>query len=92
MVSKKILVTGRVQGVGFRYSTMKRAVSLGLFGEVTNKKNGDVEIMVYGNIEDVERLVEWCKIGPIMANVTNVKVDPLNLGESVTFSDFRIIR
>ncbi len=55
------MVTGRVQGVGFRYSTMHQARSLGLTGEAANQLDGSVQVIAEGDREAVDSLLEWLK-------------------------------
>lgn len=57
-------VSGRVQGVGFRYATLARARSLGLGGWVRNLPDGSVEAVFEGEPKRVESMVEWCRRGP----------------------------
>ncbi|MEZ2390408.1 acylphosphatase [bacterium RCC_150] len=54
-------VTGRVQGVGFRYSTLHQARRLGLAGEAVNQMDGSVQVIAEGDREAVESLVEWLR-------------------------------
>ncbi|MDE0661149.1 MAG: acylphosphatase [Gammaproteobacteria bacterium] len=70
----RLLIGGRVQGVGFRYSTFVEADSLGLNGWVRNLPDGRVEVVAEGPQAAVERLVEWCRRGPRYAWVRNVDV------------------
>jgi acylphosphatase len=70
-----VRVTGRVQGVGFRYSTRSRAESLGVSGWVRNRLDGDVEAVFEGPRERVELLVRWCRQGPSGAYVDEIHVE-----------------
>lgn len=67
-----ITVIGQVQGVGFRAFVLQRAVELGIDGWVRNRRNGNVEITVIGEPEQVDRLMELCKQGPAFANVKDI--------------------
>ncbi len=67
-------VTGRVQGVGFRYSTEAKARDLGVAGWVRNCGDGSVEIVAEGDRESIRLLLEWCRRGPRSACVENVEV------------------
>ena len=69
------IVTGRVQGVGFRYSAVRRARELGLFGAVSNRSNGSVEVQAEGRLQDLERLLTWLRRGPPGAHVQDVQVE-----------------
>lgn len=68
-------ITGRVQGVGFRASTRRRARDLGLTGWVKNLADGSVEAVAEGNEDDLEKLISWCKNGPRRARVDEVNVN-----------------
>lgn len=81
-------IYGRVQGVYYRQSTFKKAVSLNLKGWVRNLYNGNVEAVFEGEETAVEQMLEWCKEGPSMARVTHVEVDKQPCLDS--FEDFRI--
>jgi acylphosphatase len=65
-------VSGRVQGVGFRYSCCTEARRLGLSGWVRNEWNGGVEVWAEGEAEKLERLVQWLRRGPPGARVDSV--------------------
>jgi len=69
----RILVSGRVQGVGFRYSTVYEANRLSLDGWVRNRRDGRVEILAEGRSEDIEALLSWCKNSPPGSRVTSVQ-------------------
>ncbi len=69
-----IKVYGRVQGVGFRYYTQKKAIELGIKGFVQNKPDGSVYIEAEGEEEDLDKFILWCNEGPAWARVTNVQV------------------
>lgn len=57
------LVYGRVQGVGFRYTTQHEAQRLGLTGYAKNMDDGSVEVVACGESERVEQLMKWLKAG-----------------------------
>ena len=71
----KAIVSGKVQGVGFRMYTHSQARQLGVRGYVRNLSNGDVEIIAVGEVEAVNRLVEWAKSGSPSAIVKNLNLD-----------------
>lgn len=76
MVAKaRALISGRVQGVSFRYYTYHEALKLGLDGWVRNLWDGRVEAVFQGTKPEVERILEWCKSGPPSARVDVVEVD-----------------
>jgi acylphosphatase len=67
-------VTGRVQGVSFRWYAQDQARTLGVRGWVRNEPDGSVLLHAEGDDEAVDSLVEWCRQGPSMAKVSNVAV------------------
>jgi acylphosphatase len=69
-----IVVSGLVQGVGFRYFVYDQAKRLGLKGFVRNLFNGNVEIEAEGNRSIVEELIDAVKVGPRVAHVSDVKI------------------
>lgn len=68
-----IFAFGRVQRVWYRENTKKKADALGVFGWVKNLKDKRVEAVAQGEEEEVLRLVEWMKKGPIYAKVTKLE-------------------
>lgn len=68
----RLIIEGRVQGVWFRESTRKEAVSLGVYGWVKNRSDGTVEALIEGPEQKVKKLVQWCSKGPPYAQVTRV--------------------
>ena len=69
---KRLIIEGRVQGVWFRESTRRQAVSLGVSGWVRNRPEGTVEALLEGPRDAVARLVDWCRKGPSAADVAKV--------------------
>jgi acylphosphatase len=69
-----IVVSGVVQGVNFRYHARLRALENKVTGWVRNLPDGRVEAVFEGNKEDVEKMVEFCKVGPPNAYVSDLKV------------------
>lgn len=78
---------GRVQGVYFRSYTRRQAESLGITGWVRNCPDGQVEAVLEGEEKDVHRMIDWCRLGPPGAYVTDVKVqwEPYDKGEFDSF-------
>lgn len=70
----RLLVEGRVQGVGYRYSACAEARRLGLTGWVRNRSDGRVELEAEGPAEELEQMVAWSWRGPAFARVTRVEV------------------
>ncbi|MBI3793523.1 MAG: acylphosphatase [Nitrospinae bacterium] len=83
-----LTIKGRVQGVSYRAYTVETANKLGLKGWVKNTPDGGVEAVAEGEKGALEKLAEWCKEGPQLANVKSVLVnwEPF-VGE---FDDFDI--
>lgn len=69
-----VLVSGRVQGVGFRFYTREEARRFRLCGFVRNLPDGRVEAIFEGEDDAVEALVTWCRSGPPGSRVTGVSV------------------
>jgi acylphosphatase len=72
--SVKVNVTGRVQGVGFRYSTQRQAQRLGVKGWVRNERNGSVTVVIEGPKAAVDEMVSWLHEGPGFANVADLNL------------------
>ena len=78
-----VWISGRVQGVGFRYSTCEQAERLGLGGWVRNLTDGRVEAVFEGPAAEVAQAVNWCRQGPAGAWVSDVRTESESLtGES----------
>jgi len=71
---KQLVITGRVQGVGFRMYMERTARELGINGWVRNRRDGSVEAVVSGAPDAVDKIVEWSRRGPRAAVVANVQV------------------
>ncbi len=71
----KVIASGRVQGVGFRYWARSRASSLGVSGWVRNTLDGNVEAVFEGPREHVELLLRWCRQGPSASYVDRLNVE-----------------
>jgi acylphosphatase len=75
LVSRRYLVSGRVQGVGFRYFVEARATGEGVHGWVRNLADGRVEVVIEGDRESVDRVEAAIYRGPSGADVEDVSVD-----------------
>ena len=69
-----IVLTGRVQGVAFRYYARNIANRHGVKGWIRNLDNGDVEVTIEGERNSVNQMIEWCKEGPSLALVEDIKI------------------
>jgi acylphosphatase len=83
-----IFVSGKVQGVFFRDSVLKRAERLKVFGWIQNLENGIVEAVFEGDKDKVDKIVKWVQKGPFFAKVKEIDIDEQKYtGE---FKDFQI--
>jgi len=73
-VTKHLLITGRVQGVGFRFYMQRKARELGITGWVRNCRDGSVEAVVQGTAGAVETMIGWARRGPPSAAVAELRV------------------
>lgn len=70
----EIKVCGQVQGVFFRQGVKELAEELGLTGWVKNEEDGSVKIVVEGEEENLQKLIEWCKKGTRWSKVEKVEI------------------
>ena len=88
-VRARLFIDGIVQGVGFRHATKTRAERFGIRGFIKNLSEGGVEVLFEGEQNAVDRMIEFCKIGPFGSKVTEVEIRwEEYAGE---FKDFRIM-
>ena len=78
----RLFITGRVQGIGFRYWCVREAQRLGIDGWVRNRKDGSVEAVAHGTAEAVGALIEACRRGPSAAAVEEVHVSDADMMEA----------
>jgi acylphosphatase len=74
-VARRYVISGRVQGVGFRYFTQDRAILEGLTGWVRNLPDGRVEALAEGDVDAVTRFERALRTGPRSARVERVYID-----------------
>jgi acylphosphatase len=89
MISRSIIVVGKVQGVYFRVHTREEAEKLGITGRVRNLSDGSVHILAEGSEEAMKAFLAWCAQGPLRARVDEVKVEDI---DPLRFNDFSIVR
>jgi acylphosphatase len=74
MVSRHLIITGRVQGVGYRDALCAEAQRRGVTGWVRNRRDGSVEALLQGRASDVDGAIAWAHHGPPAARVAQVTV------------------
>jgi len=86
-ISVRTIISGRVQGVGYRDSLRLVAQALDVTGWVRNLANGDVEALIQGDEDAIDRIVAWCHNGPPGANVRFVDAQLIETSETyIAFS------
>ena len=88
MIQYEINISGRVQGVGFRYFTQKQAVMLDLCGWVKNTPAGGVQVIVQGEKAVLETFVDYLRIGSPLSQVSNISVAEMPV--TTLYSDFKV--
>ena len=83
-----LVIIGKDQGVGYRYSVKLKAESLGIRGYVKNQYDGSVFVTAQGETPEVEKFVKWCYKGPPTAIVRGIEKIS---GTIETFHDFSIL-
>ena len=79
MIKKKhLIISGKVQGVGFRYWMQNLAINNNISGWVKNRSLGDVESLIIGQEKEVQKLIKQCKIGPSSARIQNIQINDYN--------------
>lgn len=84
---RRLVISGIVQGVGFRYGMAAQARLLGITGWVRNRRNGSVEAVIAGDPEQIGEMLAWARRGPAGAAVDQVMVE-IASGE---FSAFELL-
>ena len=72
MIQYELKITGKVQGVGFRYFAYQKANEIGINGWVKNSRDGGVLIIAQGDEIDVNTFINYLQIGPTRARVDNI--------------------
>lgn len=81
MVCRRSIVSGRVQGVFYRATCVRKAQSLGLTGFARNLVDGRVEVLAYGEETTVNEFVAWLWVGSPASKVTDVATEHANPAE-----------
>ena len=75
IIKKHIVISGKVQGVGFRYWMKNLAIDYNINGWVKNKLSGSVEALIVGQEKAIRKLIKQCKIGPSLASIENIQIN-----------------
>ena len=78
IIKKHLIISGKVQGVGFRYWMQNLAINNNIGGWVKNRSLGDVEALIIGQEKEVQKLIKQCKIGPSSATIQNIQINDYN--------------
>jgi acylphosphatase len=88
MVTLRLRISGRVQGVGFRDAMRSEALRHGVRGWVRNRRDGSVEAVVQGNRGAVDAMLAWSRRGPPAARVTDVAASPATGEDDRAYAGF----
>lgn len=91
MTITHLLISGKVQGVFYRVSAKKIADQLGVKGWIRNTPDGNVEALVQGDDDIVNRFIAWCHKGPDGAQVSSVQVAKKDNTALLTAASFEIV-
>lgn len=75
MEVRRLVISGIVQGVGFRYAMAAQARLLGVAGWVRNRRDGRVEAMIAGDAAQIEAMLDWSRRGPAGAVVEDLMIE-----------------
>jgi acylphosphatase len=89
-VQKRALLSGRVQGVGFRHFTRMNARELNIKGWVKNRSDGKVEAVIQGSSDSIDEMLERLRKGPGSARVDDIKIEGMEVDEK--FDSFNVRR
>ena len=84
----KVIIYGKVQGVGFRNFVYRNAIKYNIKGYVKNNPDGTVEAVFEGEKENIEKMIELCKKGPERARVDKIDIFEI---EDKGYKDFKIV-
>jgi acylphosphatase len=88
-IARRLVIRGRVQGVGYRFAMVGVAESAGVQGWVRNRRDGSVEALVQGDGAAVLALVAWSERGPPGAQVSDVEI--IDVTPDPTLTDFATV-
>jgi acylphosphatase len=75
IIRTHLIISGKVQGVGYRYYTAQQAKKLGITGWVKNLPDGRVEAIFEGTQQTITEMINWCRQGPSAAQVTDITIN-----------------
>ena len=78
IIKKHLVISGKVQGVGFRYWMQNLAINNNISGWVKNRSLGDVEALIIGQEKEVNKLIKLCRIGPSSATIQSIQINDYN--------------
>ena len=89
-MKKHLVISGKVQGVGFRYWLQRLAIEKNICGWVKNKTSGNVEVLIVGEEKKVQELIKLCEMGPGSAKIDYVQINDYN--KDCIKKDFDIVK
>ena len=89
-MKKHLVISGKVQGVGFRYWLQRLAIEKNIYGWVKNKTSGNVEALIVGEKKEIQELIKLCKMGPSSAKIDYVQINDYN--KDYIKKDFDILK
>ena len=88
MEARRLLISGLVQGVGFRYHMVRAAERMDVSGWVRNRSSGGVEALIAGDAEALAAMITWAHRGPPGASVAHVAVELADSAELKNHAGF----
>ena len=89
-MKKHLVISGKVQGVGFRYWLQRLAIEKNICGWVKNKTSGNVETLIIGEEKEIRELIKLCEMGPSSAKINHVQINDYR--KDYIKKDFDIIK
>lgn len=89
VIARHLVVSGRVQGVGYRYAMTVAARAMDVVGWVRNRRDGTVEAVVQGDNASVDAMLEWCRRGPPGSRVTGLAAREVNANPALLTFELR---
>ena len=89
-MKKHLVISGKVQGIGFRYWLQRLAIEKNICGWVKNKMSGNVETLIVGEEKEIQELIKLCEMGPGSAKIDYVQIN--DYSKDYIKKDFDIIK